>query len=657
MGCLVQGIDPFDDDNLAVWGDRGACDSSTVGCEVRAINHPSASYQGALWASTSGSDGSSSCTCDICDPYPWSVTTSYMSEETSLWSRIVCYLAASEASGYDVSPCVAAILDTGTLPCVDDLYEPPAVDQFDCEENAIKDLSDSSSHEECTWDGDPHRAQELFSATSSSPSMASTSVVVNTSTCLVGCLVQGISPFDENNLAVWDNRGTCDITTIGCEVAAIKYPSTTYQGALWASSWGTEGSSSCTCSICDPYPWSDTTSYMEEETSLWSRIHCYLAASEASGYDVSPCVAAIVDTGTLPCVDELYEPPTVGQFECEENGIRDLTTSESYESCNWDGDVRMAQEMFSSTSASSSTTGTNVGVSTNACLVGCLLQDISPFDEDGLAVWDNRATCDSTTIGCEVTAINYPSTTYQGALWASSWGSDGSTNCACSICDPYPWSVTTDYMSEDKSLWSRIHCYLVASEESGYDVSPCVAAIMDTGTLPCVDDVYEPPTVGQFDCDENGIKDLTTSESYEECAWAGEARSTDEFYGGTRAPSPLPSPTTAPIPSNTRDVTPQPAVTSTDSPDTTPAAPSSMPSAKGPQPSTAATVSPDTTPVGPSSTPSPLESGPTPQIEVEGVSCAVGSTCQDNLCCHPDTNTCGRSELPPAMTHRGSIHG
>ena len=272
VGCLVQGIDPFDDENLAVWEDRGACDSSTVGCEVTSVTIRSTSYQGALWVSTSGSDGSTSCTCAICDPYPWSDTTSYMKDETSLWSRIHCYLAASEASGYDVSPCVAAILDTGTLPCVDDVYEAPTMDQFECEENGIMDLTDFVSYNECDWDGELREVQELFPATSAVTSSTSSSSLVNTNSCLVGCLVQGVSPFDEDGLAVWDNRGTCDSETIGCEVSALNSPSTSSQGALWASSWGNEGSDSCTCKICDPFSWDDTTNYMDDETSLWSRI-------------------------------------------------------------------------------------------------------------------------------------------------------------------------------------------------------------------------------------------------------------------------------------------------------------------------------------------------------------------------------------------------
>eukprot|EP00904_Undaria_pinnatifida_P014125 jgi/Undpi1/9843/HiC_scaffold_28.g12297.m1 len=132
------------------------------------------------------------------------------------------------------------------------------------------------------------------------------------------------------------------------------------------------------------------TSYMSGETPLWTRIHCFLAASEASGYDVSPCVAAIVDTGTLPCVDDVYEAPTVDQLECEANGIKESSASSSWEECIWDGDPRTAQEMFPFTSPSSLATVASAVVNTNSCLVGCLVRGISPFDDDGLAVWDNR---------------------------------------------------------------------------------------------------------------------------------------------------------------------------------------------------------------------------------------------------------------------------
>ena len=314
------------------------------------------------------------------------------------------------------------------------------------------------------------------------------------------------------------------------------------------------------------------------------------------------------------------------------------------------------------------------GVGASECLVGCLVQGISPFDDENLAVWDDRSACDSTTVGCEVSAVMYPGRFFQGALWTSSLGADGSSGCTCDICDPYLGTVTTTYMSEETSLWSRIHCYLVASELSGYDVSPCVAAIVDTGVLPCVEDVYEAPTVDQFVCEENTLGDLSDSSSVEECTWDGEYRSVDEFYGRSRAPSPLQGPSSAPVsitsgtsvldsptpvPSNVLDATSQPELTSTDSPDPTPVTPSAA-SSVAPvtsQPGLISTVSPEPTPVPPSATSPPRADGSTLPLEEEGgEECAVGNTCSDGLCCHPDTHTCGRSESPPAMMREEVQH-
>lgn len=42
------------------------------------------------------------------------------------------------------------------------------------------------------------------------------------------------------------------------------------------------------------------------------------------------------------------------------------------------------------------------------CLVGCTLNGTSPLDDENVAVWDLRAACDPSTIGCDARAINYP---------------------------------------------------------------------------------------------------------------------------------------------------------------------------------------------------------------------------------------------------------
>lgn len=97
------------------------------------------------------------------------------------------------------------------------------------------------------------------------------------------------------------------------------------------SNSGTDGPSGCTCSVCDPLLRGDITEYMPDE-SLKSRIQCFLAASGASGYGISPSMAAILETRTLPCVDDVYEAPTMGLLACETNTISGLDASPSLSS-------------------------------------------------------------------------------------------------------------------------------------------------------------------------------------------------------------------------------------------------------------------------------------------------------------------------------------
>lgn len=92
-----------------------------------------------------------------------------------------------------------------------------------------------------------------------------------------------------------------------------------------------------------------------------TRAHCGPGSSATSwrqkrlvGTCVSPCVSAIIDGGTLPCVDVPYEAPAVGQFECEDNGSGDLDTSSSHELCTWAGEVREVNEMFQAVSSATS---------------------------------------------------------------------------------------------------------------------------------------------------------------------------------------------------------------------------------------------------------------------------------------------------------------
>ena len=251
-------------------------------------------------------------------------------------------------------------------------------------------------------------------------------------------------------------------------------------------------------------------------------------------------------------------------------------------------------------------------VAATECLVGCMLQGISPFDDENTAVWDQRQACDSFTLGCSVTAINYGFSSFRGVLWAQTSGTDGSDGCTCNLCDPGVGYPSTSYMSEEISLWSRIQCYIAASEASGYDMSVCVAAIVDQGTLPCVDDVYEAPLMGQFECEGNSLADIESSSSIDEaCMWGGDTRQSAEMFSGVEPPAPdtlSPAPATAP----TIDPTPSPSVVSTASPRPNTARPVSgtgttASPAEGPTPSPGTNVVSPVPDAGANGTPTPVD--------------------------------------------------
>lgn len=171
----------------------------------------------------------------------------------------------------------------------------------------------------------------------------------NASECLVGCTLMGMDPFYTDTLVEWSERGTCD-DSAGCEVNTgdtlptwVGCGSADASRCLWAATSGTDGSSDCNCSVCgsdDPF----ASSYMGEYPT-WTRIACYIADMEAVGYDASVCVAAVVDDGAMACVDEAYETPTLGQFNCPSTGVTLRTSS----NCDFDGSLREAGEMFGET--------------------------------------------------------------------------------------------------------------------------------------------------------------------------------------------------------------------------------------------------------------------------------------------------------------------
>eukprot|EP00752_Nemacystus_decipiens_P008410 g7520.t1 len=169
VGCTLMGLDPFDSDQLVEWDDRSTCDDS-AGCEVNTgdtlttwVGCGGADASRCLWASSSGEDGSSDCTCSVCGTAN-SFASSYMSDYPT-WTRIACYVADMEWVGYDASECVAAVVDDGAMACVDEAYEVPTVDQFSCPSTGIS-LNTNSN---CFFDGSLREAEEMFEIVEETP--------------------------------------------------------------------------------------------------------------------------------------------------------------------------------------------------------------------------------------------------------------------------------------------------------------------------------------------------------------------------------------------------------------------------------------------------------------------------------------------------------
>lgn len=162
VGCTLLGLDPFDGDLLVEWDDRSTCDDS-AGCEVNTgdtltywLGCGAADASRCLWASSSGEDGSSDCTCSVCGTAN-SFASSYMSDDPT-WTRIACYIADMEWVGYSASECVAAVVDGGAMACVDEAYEVPTVSQFSCPSTGIS----LNTGTECVFDGPLRKAEEMF---------------------------------------------------------------------------------------------------------------------------------------------------------------------------------------------------------------------------------------------------------------------------------------------------------------------------------------------------------------------------------------------------------------------------------------------------------------------------------------------------------------
>lgn len=100
-------------------------------------------------------------------------------------------------------------------------------------------------------------------------------------------------------------------------------------------------------------------------------------------------------------------------------------------------------------------------IEASECLVGCELMNMYAFDDDGLAEWDERSACD-TSAGCAVVTpdntVSWKGRGYTAGdqcLWATVSGTDGSSDCTCSVCGAYRQGSSVYYMDE-YPMWTRI---------------------------------------------------------------------------------------------------------------------------------------------------------------------------------------------------------
>lgn len=91
------------------------------------------------------------------------------------------------------------------------------------------------------------------------------------------------------------------------------------------------------------------------ELEIWDRARRAIYALEQEGYDVTPCVEAIVDSMSMPGVTEAWTAPAVERVECVA-----IVYGSYYANtfCAYPGTARLAAEAFESSEPSTTTTTT-----------------------------------------------------------------------------------------------------------------------------------------------------------------------------------------------------------------------------------------------------------------------------------------------------------
>ena len=547
LGFALKGLDPFESTE---WVGLSVCDSSRAGCEV-VTNVCLASYFSILncfWSIVddgSDADDDGACSCQSCGGLP-SDMDEYMTE-LSFWDRARCAIYALEITGFDGTPCVEALVDDRAMPGVNDTWTASAVSRFDC----LTVTSSYSDDPECSYPADtPRLATEVFDGSdtstpapgsTASPAIAAT-VSESTVECLLGFALQGLDPFESME---WVGLSVCDGSRAGCEVVTNVCLASYFSilNCFWSivdDGSDADDDGACSCQSCGGLP-SDMDEYMTE-LSFWDRARCAIYALEITGFDATPCIEALVDDKAMPGVNDTWTASAVSRFDC-------LTVASSYTDdpeCSYPADPpRLATEVFDGSNTSTPAPGSTaspaiaatVSESTVECLLGFALQGLDPFES---MEWVGLSVCDGSRAGCEV-VTNVCLASYFSILncfWSIvDDGSDADDDgaCSCQSCGGLP-SDMDEYMTE-LSFWDRARCAIYALEITGYDVTPCVEALVDDRAMPGVNDTWTASAVSRFDC-------LTVASSYSddpECSYPADTpRLATEVFDGSDTSTPAP---------------------------------------------------------------------------------------------------------------------
>ncbi|CAN0478305.1 unnamed protein product, partial [Hapterophycus canaliculatus] len=158
--------------------------------------------------------------------------------------------------------------------------------------------------------------------------------------CLLGFALQGLDPFTSTD---WVGLPVCGETLAAADVVTNWCTTSWTYSCFWSVVDCTMDTNDapCTCQACGGMP-PDLDGYMLE-LPLWDRARCAVYAQEEAGYDVTPCVEAIVDLMSMPGVTEAWTAPAVDRFACTAIAYGSYHVDTA---CAYAGTPRFATEVF-----------------------------------------------------------------------------------------------------------------------------------------------------------------------------------------------------------------------------------------------------------------------------------------------------------------------